>query len=57
MLEMFVFLKKIPICGVLNKSEKKKKKEEKENPTLWNTGKKVLKQNNTIYDGVKAMWS
>lgn len=33
MLEMFVFLKKIPICGVLNKSEKKKK-EEKENPTL-----------------------
>lgn len=44
-LEMFVFLKKmkkIPISGVLNTSEKKKKEEE-ENPTLWNTGKEVLK--------------
>lgn len=44
-LEMFAFLKKmktIPIFSVLNTTEGEKK-EERENPTLLNTGKKVLK--------------
>lgn len=30
----------------------------KENPAVWNTGKKVLKYNKyIIHDGVKAAWS
>lgn len=49
-------MKKIPICGDLHMSEKRKKK--KENPAVWNTGKKVLKYNKyIIHDGVKAAWS
>jgi len=36
-------MKKIPICGVLHRSEKKK-----ENPTVWNTGKKMLNSSKNI---------
>lgn len=57
-LEMFTFLKKmkkIPICGVLNTTQGKKKR--KNLPTLWRTGKKLLKPNIIIHDGVKTMWS